>query len=94
MDNGEDAILRLTKSQTVSGEVSKDERSKGQVSKDEVSKDEVRYSYASVADTFFWGEKRQYLPSFQVPKRKNEVQDAALFQGLKIVGGTAAARKE
>jgi hypothetical protein len=23
------------------------------------------YSYASVADTFFWGEKRQFLPLFQ-----------------------------
>jgi hypothetical protein len=23
------------------------------------------YSYASVADTFFWGEKKQFLPRFQ-----------------------------
>jgi len=23
------------------------------------------YSYATVADTFFWGEKRNYLPLFQ-----------------------------
>ncbi len=60
----------------------------------QMPKGQARYSYASVADTFFWGEKRRYLPGFQAARAKSEAQDAMPYPGLHIIGGTSAARKE
>jgi len=79
MDTDDDAILHLAK---------------GQIFKGQITKSGIRYSYASVADTFFWGEKRQYLPSFQGAKRKNEAQNAAMPRGPHLIGKTGVSRKE
>jgi hypothetical protein len=67
---------------------------KGQVPKGEFANPNLRYSYASVADTFFWGEKRRYLPGFQSAKQKKEAQGAAVPRGLQLICGSEASRKE
>jgi hypothetical protein len=58
------------------------------------AEDKIVYSYASIVDTFFWGEKRRYLPSFQATGRKNKAQGASIFRGLRVVRGIAAARDD
>jgi len=84
MGAGEDLVLHFSKGQAA----------KGQLSQAQISKNGAGYSYASVADTFFWGEKRQYLPYFQGVKLKSGSQQDALSNGLRVAGGTGALKED